>query len=52
MAKLLDVDPQGALTKILGQRKTRCLPLILANTMNSVKARTMPYDHPEIMAPP
>lgn len=46
---LLDVDPQGDLTKMLGQRKPHDLPLTLANAMNDVVAGTMPRDHPEIM---
>ena len=31
---LLDVDPQGDLTKMLGQRKPHDLPLTLANVLN------------------
>ena len=46
---LLDVDPQGDLTKMLGQRKPHDLTLTLANAMNDVVAGTMPRDHPEIM---
>ena len=46
---LLDVDPQGDLTKMLGQRKPHDLPLTLANAMNDVVAGTVPHDHPEIM---
>jgi len=46
---LLDVDPQGDLTKMLGQRKPHDLPLTLANAMSNVVAGTMPRDHPEIM---
>ncbi len=46
---LLDVDPQGDLTKMLGQRKPHELTLSLANAMNDVVAGTMPRDHPEIM---
>ena len=48
-ALLLDVDPQGNLTKMLGQRKPHDLPLTLANVMNDVVSGTMPRDHPEIM---
>ena len=33
---LLDVDPQGDLTKMLGQRKPHDLPLTLANVLNDV----------------
>ena len=46
---LLDVDPQGDLTKMLGQRKPHDLPLSLANVMNDITAGTMPRGHPEIM---
>ena len=46
---LLDVDPQGDLTKMLGQRKPHELPLSHSNAMNDVVAGTMPRDHPEIM---
>ena len=45
----LDVDPQGDLTKMLGQRKPHDLPLALANSMNDVVAGTLARDHPEIM---
>ena len=46
---LLDVDPQGDLTKMLGQRKPHELPLSLANAMNDVVAGAEPAGHPEIM---
>ena len=46
---LLDVDPQGDLTKMLGQRKPHDLSLTLANVLNDVVSGTMPRDHPEIM---
>ncbi len=46
---LLDVDPQGDLTKMLGQRKPHDLPLTLANAMNDIVAGTEPAGHPEIM---
>ena len=46
---LLDVGPQGDLTKMLGQRKPHDLPLTLANAMNDVVSGTMPRDRPEIM---
>lgn len=42
---LLDVDPQGDLTKMLGQRKPHDLPLTLANVLNDVVSGTMPRDH-------
>lgn len=46
---MLEVDPQGDLTKVLGQRKPHDLPLTLANTMIDVVAETELADHPEIM---
>ena len=46
---ILDVDPQGDLTKMLGQRKPHDLPLTLANAMSDVVAGTETADHPEIM---
>ena len=46
---LIDADPQGDLTKMLGQRKPHDLPLTLANVLNDVVSGTMPRDHPEIM---
>ena len=46
---MLDVDPQGDLTKMLGQRKPHDLPLTLANAMSDVVAGIEPADHPEIM---
>ena len=46
---LVDVDPQGDLTKMLGQRKPHDLPLTLANCMNDVVAGVGGNEHPEIM---
>ena len=46
---LVDVDPQGDLTKMLGQRKPHELPLSLSNVMSGVVAGTLPTGHPEIM---
>jgi len=46
---LLDVDPQGDLTKMLGQRKPHDLPLTLASVMNDVVSGATPRSHPEIM---
>ncbi len=46
---LLDVDPQGDLSKMLGQRKPHDLPLTLANVMNDVVSGATPRGHPEIM---
>ena len=45
---LLDVDPQGDLTKMLGQRKPHDLPLTIANVLNDVVSGTRPRGHPEI----
>lgn len=46
---LIDTDPQGDLTKMLGQRKPHELPLSLANVMNDVVAGKLPDEHPEIL---
>lgn len=46
---LLDVDPQGGLAKMLGQRKPHDLPLTLANVMNDVVSGTAPRGHRSIM---
>lgn len=45
---LVDVDPQGDLTKMLVQRKLHEMPLTLGNVMNVV-ANTHRDRHPEIM---
>ena len=45
---LLDVDPQGDLTKMLGQRKPHELPLTLSDAMNDVVAGRDNTEHPEI----
>lgn len=45
---LIDVDPQGDLTKMLGLRKPHELPLSLGTAMNDVIAGTPPGIHPEI----
>ena len=45
----LDVDPQGDLTKMLGQRKPHDLLLTLASSMNDMVAGIMARDRPEIM---
>ena len=39
---LVDVDPQGDLTKMLGQRKPHDLSVSLANVMNDVVAGKLP----------
>ena len=44
---LVDVDPQGDLTKMLGQRKPHDLSVSLANVMNDVVAGKLPHGHPE-----
>ena len=46
---LVDVDPQGDLTKMLGQRKPHEMPLTLGNVMNDVVAGARRDGHPEIM---
>ena len=46
---LVDVDPQGDLTKMLGQRKPHEMPLTLGNVMNDVVAGVRWDGHPEIM---
>lgn len=46
---LVDVDPQGDLTKMLGQRKPHEMPLTLGNVMNDVVAGIQRDGHPEIM---
>jgi len=45
---LLDVDPQGDLTKMLGLRKPNDLPLTLGNAMNDIVAGVSGGEHPEI----
>ena len=46
---LLDVDPQGDLTKMLGERKPHELSLTLSNVMEDIVAGRESQDHPEIM---
>ena len=46
---MLDVDPQGDLTKMLGQRKPHEMPLTLANVMNDIVAGIDADGHPEIL---
>ena len=43
---LLDVDPQGALTKMLGLRKPNDLPLTLGNAMHDIVAGVSGNEHP------
>ena len=45
---LLDVDPQGDLTKMLGLRKPNDLPLTLGNAMNNIVAGVSGGEHSEI----
>lgn len=45
---LVDIDPQGDLTKMLGLRKPHELPLTLGNAMNDVIAGVTPDVHPVI----
>ncbi len=45
---LVDVDPQGDLTKMLGLRKPHDLPLSLGTSMNDVISGAYPKEHPEI----
>ena len=46
---LVDIDPQGDLTKMLGLRKPHDLPLTLGNVMNDVVAGAIDQTHPEVM---
>ena len=46
---LVDVDPQGDLTKMLGQRKPHELPHTLAEQMNAVVQHKAEPEHPEIL---
>ena len=46
---LLDVDPQGDLTKMLGERKPHERSLTLSNVMNDIVAGQDSTEHPEIM---
>ena len=45
---LLDVDPQGDLTKMLGLRKPNDLPLTLGNAMNDIVVGVSGNEHLEI----
>ena len=49
---LLDVDPQGDLTKMLGQRKPHEMSLTLATVMNSIVENKPLKEHPEILHHP
>lgn len=46
---LVDVDPQGDLTKMLGKRKPHELTLTLANKMNDVVSGIEVTEHPEVI---
>lgn len=49
---LVDVDPQGDLTKMLGQRKPHDLPYTLSEQMNAVVQNESRPEHPEILHHP
>ena len=49
---MLDVDPQGDLTKMLGQRKPHDLKLTLGNVMNEIVADIDWHGHEEVMHHP
>ena len=46
---LIDVDPQGDLTKMLGLRKPQDLPRTLGDAMNEVVLGIQPVEHTEVM---
>ena len=46
---LVDVDPQGDLTKMLGLRKPNDLPLTLGNVMSNIVSGVSGSKHPEIL---
>ena len=46
---VVDIDPQGDLTKMLGLRKPHDFPLTLGNVMNDVVAGSIDQTHPEVM---
>lgn len=46
---LVDVDPQGDLTKMLGYRKPHDMPLTLGNVMNDIVAGVGGNEHHEII---
>lgn len=46
---LIDVDPQGDLTKMLGQRKPHNLSVTLGNALNGVVTNAVKEEHREIM---
>lgn len=46
---LIDVDPQGDLTKMLGQRKPHDLSVTLGNALNDVVTNAVKEEHREIM---
>ena len=49
---LVDVDPQGDLTKMLGQRRPHDLPHTLSEQMNAVVQNQRGLEHPEILHHP
>ena len=46
---LVDVDPQGDLTKMLGKRKPQEIPITLSNCLNDIVTGAYKKDHPEIL---
>ena len=46
---LVDVDPQGDLTKMLGKRKPQEIPITLSNGLNDIVTGVYKKDHPEIL---
>ena len=49
---LVDVDPQGDLTKMLGQRRPHDLPNTLSEQMNAVVQNQSGSEHPDILHHP
>ena len=45
---LVDTDPQGDLTKMLGHRKPHEMPYTLGNVLNDVTEGILVSEHPEI----
>ncbi len=49
MVLVVDVDPQGDLTKMLGERRPKDLPITLGNVMNDIVSGVEHASHPEIL---
>lgn len=47
---LVDTDPQGDLTKMLGHRKPHDMPYTLGNVLNDVTEGILVSEHPEILS--